>query len=270
MTLPKRRFAPCDVMEKVLIKGKSSAPPAERVDIGAGACARTRIAHFRIRLEPFWVKFPFRGELLDNTESSRDLANSASRCLAEQSEMWSSRRWFRQLNWAILLFCCSVPANSKPLDGLSTIQKRSVSEHQFMHDRSRAMQELQRRIWLHNVIGELHTAEGGRAARQRAAGRDSPELARQEERQEEESRQEQPAQSAQSPGGEELQAARTLRRFRGEGPGQPSPVPAAPHRHPGPLVEPRRQPVDRTFRQVCYPGKTEKKYFAVFCICDHN
>ncbi|XP_038636801.1 parathyroid hormone-related protein-like isoform X2 [Scyliorhinus canicula] len=91
--------------------------------------------------------------------------------------MWNSRRWFQQLNWAILLFCCSVPANGKPLHGVATIQKRSVSEHQFMHDRSRAMQELQRRLWLHNVMGELHTAEGGRTARQRAAGRDSPELA---------------------------------------------------------------------------------------------
>ncbi|XP_067906715.1 parathyroid hormone-related protein-like [Heterodontus francisci] len=74
--------------------------------------------------------------------------------------MANTRRLFDQLSFAIFLLCCSMPTYGKPVDEISIIQKRSVSEHQFMHDKSRSIQELQRRIWLHNVMGELHTAEG--------------------------------------------------------------------------------------------------------------
>ncbi|XP_007903315.1 parathyroid hormone-related protein [Callorhinchus milii] len=72
--------------------------------------------------------------------------------------MPNTRRRFQQLSFAMFLLC-SMPANGKPVDGDSDIRKRSVSEHQFMHDKGRSMQEFQRRIWLHNVMGELHTAE---------------------------------------------------------------------------------------------------------------
>ncbi|XP_048405185.1 parathyroid hormone-related protein-like [Stegostoma tigrinum] len=74
--------------------------------------------------------------------------------------MSNTSRLFEQLSFAIFILCCSLPIFGKPVDEISIIKKRSVSEHQFMHDKSRSIQELQRRIWLHNVMGELHTAEG--------------------------------------------------------------------------------------------------------------
>ncbi|MBN3275877.1 PTHR protein, partial [Polyodon spathula] len=37
--------------------------------------------------------------------------------------------------------------------------RRAVSEHQLLHDKGRSFQELQRRIWLQNLLGEVHTAE---------------------------------------------------------------------------------------------------------------
>ncbi|KAK1152134.1 parathyroid hormone 4-like [Acipenser oxyrinchus oxyrinchus] len=36
--------------------------------------------------------------------------------------------------------------------------KRAVTEHQFMHDKGRAMQSLKRLIWLSSAMGEVHTA----------------------------------------------------------------------------------------------------------------
>ncbi|XP_051886518.1 parathyroid hormone-related protein-like [Pristis pectinata] len=74
--------------------------------------------------------------------------------------MSNTRRLFQHLSFAIFLLCCSMATYGKPVDEISNIKKRSVSEHQFMHDKSRSIQELQRRIWLNNVMGELHTAEG--------------------------------------------------------------------------------------------------------------
>ncbi|KAK1152834.1 parathyroid hormone 4-like [Acipenser oxyrinchus oxyrinchus] len=36
--------------------------------------------------------------------------------------------------------------------------KRAVTEHQFMHDKGRAMQSLKRLIWLSSAMREVHTA----------------------------------------------------------------------------------------------------------------
>ncbi|XP_078423704.1 parathyroid hormone-related protein-like [Cetorhinus maximus] len=99
--------------------------------------------------------------------------------------MSNTRRLFEPLSFAIFLLYCSVSTYGKPVDEISIIKKRSVSEHQFMHDKSRAIQELQRRIWLHNVMGELHTAEGRRMTQSQpsrnpkhpATWPDSPDLA---------------------------------------------------------------------------------------------
>ncbi|XP_072408210.1 parathyroid hormone-related protein-like [Chiloscyllium punctatum] len=74
--------------------------------------------------------------------------------------MSNTSRLFEQLSFAIFILCCSLSIFGKPVEEVSIMKKRSVSEHQFMHDKSRSIQELQRRIWLHNVMGELHTAEG--------------------------------------------------------------------------------------------------------------
>ncbi|XP_069046539.1 parathyroid hormone 4 isoform X2 [Lepisosteus oculatus] len=37
-------------------------------------------------------------------------------------------------------------------------EKRAVTEHQYMHDKGRAMQSLKRLIWLSSAMGGLHTA----------------------------------------------------------------------------------------------------------------
>ncbi|CAM4696713.1 unnamed protein product [Caretta caretta] len=39
-----------------------------------------------------------------------------------------------------------------------TENKRAISEHQFMQDKGRALQGLKRLMWLHNVMGSVHTA----------------------------------------------------------------------------------------------------------------
>lgn len=39
-----------------------------------------------------------------------------------------------------------------------TENKRAVTEHQFMHDKGKAIQGLKRLIWLHSAMGGVHTA----------------------------------------------------------------------------------------------------------------
>ncbi|XP_032894240.1 parathyroid hormone-related protein isoform X2 [Amblyraja radiata] len=58
---------------------------------------------------------------------------------------------------AIFLFCSYTATHGKPVDGIN-IKKRSVTEHQFMNDKARSIHDLRRRIWLNNVMGEIHTA----------------------------------------------------------------------------------------------------------------
>nr|XP_005987745.1 PREDICTED: parathyroid hormone-related protein-like [Latimeria chalumnae] len=41
-----------------------------------------------------------------------------------------------------------------------TEDKRAVTEHQFMHDKGKGVQELKRLMWLHNTMGGVHTAGG--------------------------------------------------------------------------------------------------------------
>ncbi|NXN91512.1 PTH4 protein, partial [Rhinopomastus cyanomelas] len=52
---------------------------------------------------------------------------------------------------AVLVFTC-----------LATCQdmenRRAVTEHQLMHDKGRAFQGLKRLMWLHNALGNVHTA----------------------------------------------------------------------------------------------------------------
>uniref|UniRef100_A0A8C4X2V1 Parathyroid hormone-like hormone a n=1 Tax=Erpetoichthys calabaricus TaxID=27687 RepID=A0A8C4X2V1_ERPCA len=70
--------------------------------------------------------------------------------------MLCTGRIFQQWNFAVFLLCCSIPTY-----GLSfhCCRRRAVSEHQLLHDKSRSFQELQRRIWLRNLLDEVHTAE---------------------------------------------------------------------------------------------------------------
>nr|ADJ21811.1 parathyroid hormone 2 [Callorhinchus milii] len=53
---------------------------------------------------------------------------------------------------AILLLCSSVTAQN-PLE-----MKRTVTEHQLMHDKGRAREGLKRLLWLHGAMKGVHTA----------------------------------------------------------------------------------------------------------------
>ncbi|NXX24402.1 PTH4 protein, partial [Nicator chloris] len=52
---------------------------------------------------------------------------------------------------AILFFACF--AMCQDLEN-----RRAVTEHQLMHDKGRAVQGLQRLLWLHHALGAVHTA----------------------------------------------------------------------------------------------------------------
>ncbi|XP_033933212.1 parathyroid hormone-related protein-like [Pseudochaenichthys georgianus] len=46
-----------------------------------------------------------------------------------------------------------------PIDAVSSRIKRSVSHAQLMHDKGRSLQDLKRRMWLQELLDEVHTAE---------------------------------------------------------------------------------------------------------------
>ncbi|XP_051776694.1 parathyroid hormone-related protein-like [Erpetoichthys calabaricus] len=73
--------------------------------------------------------------------------------------MLCTGRIFQQWNFAVFLLCCSIPTYGQTLDAVNIRLRRAVSEHQLLHDKSRSFQELQRRIWLRNLLDEVHTAE---------------------------------------------------------------------------------------------------------------
>ncbi|NWU90036.1 PTH4 protein, partial [Upupa epops] len=52
---------------------------------------------------------------------------------------------------AVLVFACLVA-------GQDMENRRAVTEHQLMHDKGRAFQGLKRLMWLHNALGNVHTA----------------------------------------------------------------------------------------------------------------
>ncbi|XP_061139375.1 parathyroid hormone-related protein-like [Syngnathus typhle] len=60
---------------------------------------------------------------------------------------------------AALLLCSPVTPHGRPADALSGRTRRSVSHAQLMHDKGRSMQELKRRLWLQELLEEVHTAE---------------------------------------------------------------------------------------------------------------
>ncbi|XP_075061622.1 parathyroid hormone-related protein [Mixophyes fleayi] len=60
---------------------------------------------------------------------------------------------------AVFILSCSFPAHGRPTQGLNGRVRRAVSEHQFLHDNSRSLQELRRRNFLQNLIEGVNTAE---------------------------------------------------------------------------------------------------------------
>ncbi|XP_030282204.1 parathyroid hormone-related protein [Sparus aurata] len=60
---------------------------------------------------------------------------------------------------AVFLLCSPVTLDGKPVDALGSRTRRSVSHAQLMHDKGRSLQEFKRRMWLHELLEEVHTAD---------------------------------------------------------------------------------------------------------------
>ncbi|XP_071374165.1 parathyroid hormone-like hormone b [Centroberyx affinis] len=68
-----------------------------------------------------------------------------------------------QWSLAVFLLCSPVTLYGRPIDALSSRTRRSVSHAQLMHDKGRSLQEFKRRMWLQELLEEVHTADGERA-----------------------------------------------------------------------------------------------------------
>ncbi|XP_028426945.1 parathyroid hormone-like hormone a [Perca fluviatilis] len=73
--------------------------------------------------------------------------------------MFCSRRVLQQWCFALFLLCSPVPHYGRPIDALSNRIKRSVTHAQLMHDKGRTLQDFKRRMWLQELLDEVHTAE---------------------------------------------------------------------------------------------------------------
>ncbi|XP_067246896.1 parathyroid hormone-like hormone a [Chanodichthys erythropterus] len=73
--------------------------------------------------------------------------------------MLCSRRVLQQWFFALFLLCSPVPHHGRPVDALSSRMKRSVTHAQLMHDKGRTLQDFKRRMWLQELLHEVHTAE---------------------------------------------------------------------------------------------------------------
>ncbi|KAI5100258.1 parathyroid hormone-related protein isoform X1 [Silurus meridionalis] len=75
------------------------------------------------------------------------------------TRMLCSGRILQQWCLAVFLLCSPVPHYGRPIDALSNRIKRSVTHAQLMHDKGRTLQEFKRRMWLQELLHEVHTAE---------------------------------------------------------------------------------------------------------------
>ncbi|KAF6714943.1 Parathyroid hormone-related protein [Oryzias melastigma] len=64
-----------------------------------------------------------------------------------------------QWSLAVFLLFPPVTLDGRPVDALNHRTRRSVSHVQLMHDKSRSMQEYRRTMWLHELVGEVNTAD---------------------------------------------------------------------------------------------------------------
>ncbi|XP_030070372.1 parathyroid hormone-related protein [Microcaecilia unicolor] len=69
------------------------------------------------------------------------------------------RTLFQQWGLAVFLLSYSVPSYGRSVEEISSRVKRTVSEHQLLHDKGRSIHELRRRIFLQNLIDGVNTAE---------------------------------------------------------------------------------------------------------------
>ncbi|CAN0425115.1 unnamed protein product [Lampetra fluviatilis] len=65
---------------------------------------------------------------------------------------------------AVFLSCSEAAPLAHPVSGPGdgAISKRSVAEQQFMNDKGRMLKEMGRRLWMHSMVSEVHTAPRGR------------------------------------------------------------------------------------------------------------
>ncbi|XP_051974345.1 parathyroid hormone-related protein-like [Xyrauchen texanus] len=84
--------------------------------------------------------------------------------------MLCSGRVLQQWFFTLFLLCSPVPHHGRPVDALSSRMKRSVTHAQLMHDKGRTLQELKRRMWLQELLHEVHTAEIREAQQQATIG----------------------------------------------------------------------------------------------------
>ncbi|KAI2648613.1 parathyroid hormone-related -like protein [Labeo rohita] len=63
-------------------------------------------------------------------------------------------------HWGFAVFLLTVPISvqPRPTNALSNRQRRSVGHAQMMHDRSRSMHDRKRRMWIQELLEQVHTA----------------------------------------------------------------------------------------------------------------
>ncbi|CAL8323105.1 unnamed protein product [Lota lota] len=79
-------------------------------------------------------------------------------CVKSGPKMFCSRRALQQWCFSLFLLCSPVPHYGRPIDALSNRMKRSVTHAQLMHDKGRTLQDFKRRMWLQELLHEVHTA----------------------------------------------------------------------------------------------------------------
>uniref|UniRef100_A0A8C5F3T4 Parathyroid hormone-like hormone b n=1 Tax=Gadus morhua TaxID=8049 RepID=A0A8C5F3T4_GADMO len=64
-----------------------------------------------------------------------------------------------QWSLAVFLLVSPLTLDGRPMDVPSNRTRRSVSHTQLMHDKGRSLQEFKRRMWLQELLDEVHTAD---------------------------------------------------------------------------------------------------------------
>ncbi|KAJ8002656.1 hypothetical protein DPEC_G00161160 [Dallia pectoralis] len=73
--------------------------------------------------------------------------------------MLCSRVLFQQWSLAVFLLCSPMNVHGTPIGDISNRIRRSVSHAQLMHDKGHSLQVIKRRLWLQELLEEVHTAD---------------------------------------------------------------------------------------------------------------
>ncbi|NP_001036789.1 parathyroid hormone-like hormone b isoform X1 [Danio rerio] len=65
----------------------------------------------------------------------------------------------RHWGFAVFLLTIPIPIQSRATNAPSSRQRRSVGHAQMMHDRSRSLHDRKRRMWLQDLLEQVHTAQ---------------------------------------------------------------------------------------------------------------